>query len=85
MAFGGTALASIFAIVDRLGVVPFFSALTVGMEPRAKRAVMSRSCLVATATLGALAVLAHCYFDAVGFSIPTFRRGEGILTLVEIT
>lgn len=79
VAFGATAMASIFAIVDPLGVVPFFSALTEGMDPRAKRAVMSRSCLVATATLGTFAVFGQWIFDAFGFTIPAFEIAGGIL------
>jgi len=55
VAFGATARASIFAIVDPLGVVPFFSVLTDGMDPTKKQNIVSKACLTATVTLGGFA------------------------------
>src|SRR3989304_5495375 len=37
LAFGLTAVASIFAVVDPIGAVPFFAALTEGYPPADKR------------------------------------------------
>ncbi len=79
VAFGATAMASIFAIVDPLGVIPFFSVLTEDMTFAQKRDVISKSCLVATTTLGIFAVFGQFIFDAFGFSIPAFEIAGGVL------
>ncbi|HTD80670.1 MAG TPA: MarC family protein, partial [Thermoplasmata archaeon] len=51
VAFGLTAMASIFAIVDPIGAVPFFSALTEDYPPQDKRGVIQKSCLAALVAL----------------------------------
>ncbi len=79
VAFGATAMASIFAIVDPLGVIPFFSVLTEDMTLKEKRNVISKSCLVATTTLGVFAVFGQFIFEAFGFTIPAFEIAGGIL------
>jgi len=79
VAFGATAMASIFAIVDPLGVVPFFSVLTEDMTPAEKRDVIARSCLVAVTTLGVFAVFGHWIFAGFGFTIPAFQIAGGVL------
>jgi multiple antibiotic resistance protein len=79
VAFAATAIASIFAIVDPLGVIPFFSVLTEDMTVQQKHDVISKSCLVATATLGVFAVFGQWIFAAFGFSVPAFEIAGGIL------
>jgi multiple antibiotic resistance protein len=79
VAFAATAMASIFAIVDPLGVVPFFSVLTEDMDSAQKRDVISKSCLVATFTLGIFAVFGQGIFAAFGFTIPAFEIAGGLL------
>ena len=79
LAFGATAMASIFAIVDPLGVVPFFSVLTDGMDPTEKQNIVSKACLTATVTLGVFAVFGQWIFAGFGFTIPAFKIAGGIL------
>ncbi len=79
LAFGATAMASIFAIVDPLGVVPFFSALTEDMSPSQKQEIVSKACLTATITLGVFAVFGQWIFAGFGFTIPAFKIAGGIL------
>ena len=79
VAFAATAMASVFAIVDPVGVIPFFSVLTEDMTFAEKREVISRSCIVATATLGVFAVFGQWIFNAFGFSIPAFEIAGGVL------
>lgn len=79
VAFGATAMASIFAIVDPLGVVPFFSVLTEDMTAEEKRAVITKSCIVATTTLGVFAIFGHWIFAGFGFTIPAFEIAGGLL------
>ena len=38
---------SLFAVIDPLGVIPFFSGLTVGLERRQKRRILIRSLVTA--------------------------------------
>src|SRR5439155_19738645 len=77
LAFGATAMASIFAIVDPLGVVPFFSALTEDMDKAQKQNIISKPCLTATTTLGVLAVFGQWISARFGFTIPAFRIAGG--------
>ena len=79
LAFGATAMASIFAIVDPLGVVPFFSVLTEDMTPVQKQQIVSKACLTATITLGMFAIFGQWIFAAFGFTIPAFKIAGGIL------
>src|SRR2546425_10733139 len=79
LAFGATAMASIFAIVDPLGVVPFFSVLTEDMDAAQKQNIISKACLTATITLGVFAVFGQWIFAGFGFTIPAFRIAGGIV------
>src|SRR2546426_782556 len=76
-AFGATAMASIFAIVDPLGVVPFFSVLTEDLTPAQKQNIISKACLTTTVTLGVFAVFGQWIFAAFGFTIPAFKIAGG--------
>src|SRR5437016_13736429 len=79
LAFGATAMASIFAIVDPLGVVPFFSILTEDMDAAQKQNIISKACLTATITLGVFAVFGQWIFAGFGFTIPAFKIAGGVL------
>src|SRR5881628_3427094 len=79
LAFGATAMASIFAIVDPLGVVPFFSVLTEDMTLPQKQNIISKACLTTTITLGVFAVFGQWIFAGFGFTIPAFKIAGGIL------
>lgn len=79
LAFGATAMASIFAIVDPLGVVPFFSVLTEDMNAIEKQNIVTKACLTATLTLGVFALFGQWIFAAFGFTIPAFKIAGGIV------
>ncbi len=79
LAFGATAMASIFAIVDPIGVIPFFSVLTEGMNTAQKKSIVSKACLTATITLGVFALFGQGIFAAFGFTIPAFKIAGGIV------
>src|SRR5207245_10310976 len=79
LAFGATAMASIFAIVDPLGVVPFFSVLTEVMDAAQKQNIISKACLTATITLRVFAVFGQWIFAGFGFTIPAFRIAAAIV------
>src|SRR5438132_5046584 len=73
LAFGATAMASIFAIVDPLGVVPFFSVLTEDLSAVQKQDIVSKACLTATITLGVFAVFGQWIFAGFGLRIPASK------------
>src|SRR5438552_3682142 len=79
LAFVATAMASIFAIVDPLGVVPFFSVLTEDLRAAQKHDIVSKACLTATITLGVFAVFGQWIFAGFGFTIPAFKIAGGAL------
>ncbi|MGQ0798284.1 MAG: MarC family protein [Methanobacteriota archaeon] len=79
VAFAATAMASIFAVVDPIGVTPFFSLLTEGMTADEKRRVIVRTCLVSGSTLAFFALFGQWIFVAFGFTLPAFRIAGGIL------
>src|SRR5437667_4290002 len=79
LAFGATAMASIFAIVDPLGVVPFFSVPTEDLSGAQKQDIVSKACLTATITLGVFAVFGQWIFAGFGFTIPAFKIAGGAL------
>src|SRR2546430_13311071 len=79
LALGATAMASIFAIVDPLGVVPFFSILTEDLSAAQKQDIVSKACLTATITLGVFAVFGQWIFAGFGFTIPAFKIAGGAI------
>src|SRR5205809_6712879 len=79
LAFGATAMASIFAIVDPLGVVPFFSVLTEDLRAVQKQDIVSKACLTAPITLGVFAVFGQWIFAGFRFPIPAFKIAGGAL------
>ena len=79
LAFGLTAMASIFAIVDPIGVVPFFSALTEDYSPQEKRGVIQKSCLAALVVLLVFGLVGQWIFLAFSITVPAFQIAGGIL------
>lgn len=79
LAFGLTAIASIFAIVDPVGAVPFFAAITEGYSADDKQAVIQQSCIVALLTLLVFGLAGQYIFLAFGFTVPAFQIAGGIL------
>ena len=79
VAFGATAIASIFAVVDPIGVTPFFSLLTEDLTAQEKHRVIRKTCIVAGSTLVLFAVFGQWIFAAFGFTLPAFRVAGGLL------
>ncbi len=72
-------IVSIFAIVDPLGTLPFFVALTDGFEPADRRLVLQRAVIVLAAVLTLFALLGRFLFAAFGFTLGAFEIAGGIL------
>jgi multiple antibiotic resistance protein len=79
VAFGLAAMASIFAIVDPVGAVPFFSALTEGYSPADKRGVIQKACFVALVALLLFGLVGQWIFLAFSLTVPAFQIAGGLL------
>ena len=72
-------LIAIFAIVNPLGAMTFFVALTKGYTKKLRRRVVDKAVLAATLTLVIFAFVGRYIFEFFGTSIPAFRIAGGIL------
>ena len=74
-----TAFATLFVVIDPIGLMPLFVALTAGMTPAQRRAIALRSCIVAAGLLTLFGLLGDAVLDFIGISMPAFRIAGGIL------
>ena len=80
--FSFTALTSVFFLVDPIGVIPTFLAMTVGDDPAERRRMAKRAswtCLIALTTF---AVAGKLIFKAFGITLPAFRIAGGVILLL---
>ncbi|MBI5260166.1 MAG: MarC family protein [Burkholderiales bacterium] len=75
-------LIALLAIVNPIGAVPFFLALTQGLTPEARRRTMrvsafSAFCVIAVSGLAGLKII-----EFFGISIASFQVGGGVLLLI---
>jgi multiple antibiotic resistance protein len=82
LAFAGAVIVSVFAIVDPIGTLPFFVALTSGFPESDRRLVGDRAVLVLFLLLTAFAVLGRYLFAAFGFTLQAFEIAGGILLFI---
>jgi multiple antibiotic resistance protein len=73
------AFATLFVIVDPIGMLPFFISLTQGFSPTDREYVIRRSTVFATVLLLAFAILGRYIFAALHFTIYSFEIAGGIL------
>jgi multiple antibiotic resistance protein len=74
-----SAFVTLFVIIDPIGLVPLFVALTQGMTARERRAIGLRAVLVAAFLLLLFAAAGEAVLGFVGISMPAFRIAGGIL------
>ena len=79
LAFIVAVVASVLAIVDPIGALPFFVALTEGFTETDRREILRRSVIVAGAVLMLFAVAGRFLFEAFGFTLQAFEIAGGIL------
>ncbi|RLF48558.1 MAG: hypothetical protein DRN20_04310 [Thermoplasmata archaeon] len=79
--FIATTIVTLFAIVDPLGNVPFFVALTQGYSDLEKKGVILHTILTFSAILLVFTLFGSAIFSAFGITIPAFRIAGGILLL----
>jgi multiple antibiotic resistance protein len=79
LAFALTAIASVFAIVDPIGALPFYVSLTQDFDSEDRRIIRRRAILVLGAVLGLFAIAGRFLFAVFGFSLGAFEIAGGIL------
>jgi multiple antibiotic resistance protein len=76
------AFANFFVIIDPVGVVPLFVALTQGIDPAPRRRIAVRSVIIATVILLVFTVLGQPILHYLSISLPAFRIAGGLLLLL---
>jgi multiple antibiotic resistance protein len=82
LAFAGAVIVSVFAIVDPIGTLPFYVALSEGFSPEDRRLIRNRSVAVLGVLLTVFAVFGRFLFGAFGFTLQAFEIAGGILLFV---
>ena len=77
--FAVSALLTLFVVVDPVGLVPSFLAVTDGLPLKARRSVALRACIIAGAILVGAALGGDWLFRTLGISLPAFRIAGGLL------
>lgn len=79
LAFLIAVVASVLAIVDPVGALPFFVALTEGFAESDRQVILRRSVVVAGAVMMLFALVGRFLFAAFGFTLQAFEIAGGIL------
>lgn len=74
-----TAFVTLFVIIDPIGLMPLFVALTQGVDAATRRSIALRACLTAFAILALFAFFGEAVLGFVGISMPAFRIAGGVL------
>jgi multiple antibiotic resistance protein len=74
-----TAFTALFVIVDPIGLVPLFIALTTGMTAAERRVIALRACTIAAVLMCVFLFLGEAVLGFIGISMPAFRIAGGIL------
>lgn len=82
MAYFAAALATIFSVIDPIGISPLFLALTPDLDSKQRSSVMRRATLVAAAILFVFAFVGRYLLSALGITVPAFSIAGGILLLL---
>ncbi|WP_224249527.1 MarC family protein [Hyalangium gracile] len=75
-------LSAVFFVVDPIGVVPIFLAITAGDSETKMRRTALRACIVAGGLLLFFAIFGGLIFQVFGISLAAFRVAGGILLLI---
>ena len=73
------AFSSLFAVIDPLGAIPFFSGLTSHMDPAQKRRTLFRALAVSFGTLLTFVLAGHQVLELFGITLDAFRIAGGII------
>ncbi len=78
-AFLITSFVTLFVIIDPIGLMPVFLALTQGMTTKQRRAIALRASLTGIGILAVFALFGEKVLEFIGISMPAFRVAGGIL------
>src|SRR5437588_12971703 len=73
-----SAFVTLFVVVDPIGLVPPFLAITQGLPTSARRQIAVRASLLAAAILIGAAVIGDWLLARLGISLPAFRHAGGL-------
>jgi multiple antibiotic resistance protein len=73
------ALVTLVVVVDPIGLVPTFVAITQDLPARAQRSVALRACLIAAAILAGSALAGDWLLRTLSIGLPAFRIAGGLL------
>ncbi len=79
MASALTSFVTLLVVIDPIGTAPLFVALTAGMDPRRRRMVAVRACVIAFGILTVFGLAGNTVLDSLGISLPAFRIAGGLL------
>lgn len=74
-----TAFATLFVMIDPIGLTPMFTALTAGMDFRRRMIISIRGIAVAALILSVFGLVGDALLDSVGISLPAFRIAGGLM------
>jgi len=74
-----TAFATLFVLIDPIGVTPMFAALTAGQSTRARLVIAARAIFVAAILLLAFGLAGEALLDTLGISLSAFRVAGGLM------
>ncbi|MFA6265224.1 MAG: MarC family protein [Pseudolabrys sp.] len=74
-----SAFITILVVVDPVGLVPAFLAVTHGLPDKSRPAVALRACLIATSILAGAALLGDWLLHTLSITLPAFRIAGGLL------
>jgi multiple antibiotic resistance protein len=74
-----SALVTLVVVVDPVGLVPTFLAVTHGLPPQARRRIAVRASIIAAAILAGTALLGDWLLRQLGITLPAFRIAGGLL------
>ena len=74
-----SAFVTLVVVVDPIGLVPSYLAVTHGLPKRARRAVAWRACLIAAAILAGSALIGDWLLTRLAITLPAFRIAGGLL------
>jgi multiple antibiotic resistance protein len=74
-----SAFVTLLLVVDPLGLVPTFLAVTEGLPVKARRQVAARASIIAAIILAGAAIGGDWLFKTVGITLPAFRIAGGLL------
>lgn len=80
--FAILAFSAFFVIIDPVGVVPLFLALTPGASLRRRREMALRACIVAWVLLTVFSLFGSFIFQALGITLSAFKVAGGLLLLL---